>query len=103
MNNLEPLQSLLLDGRGGTRPGDPAEFDERVTGQVQWLHLEYKDPASIEWLRNQCGINEVFVDALLADDPRPRSLVHGDALLVVLRGINLNSGADPEDMVSLRL
>ena len=25
------------------------------------------------------------------------------ATLVVLRGVNLNSGADPEDMVSLRL
>jgi zinc transporter len=44
-----------------------------------------------------------MIEALLADDPRPRSLVHGDALLVVLRGANLNPGADPEDMVSLRL
>ncbi len=107
MNRLKPLQSLLLDGRGGAREVRPekiaAEIDERAAGQVHWLHLDHKDPASIAWLRERSGIDRVFVDALLADDPRPRSLVQGDALLVVLRGVNLNAGADPEDMVSLRL
>ena len=41
--------------------------------------------------------------ALLAEDVRPRELPVGDALLVTLRGVNLNPGADPEDMVGIRL
>jgi zinc transporter len=30
-------------------------------------------------------------------------LTVGQSLLVILRGVNLNPGADPEDMVSVRL
>lgn len=103
MNEFQPLQSLLLDGRGGASLTSLTQRDRKGSGQVCWMHLDYKDPASIAWLREQSGIGEVFIDALLADDPRPRSLVEGGALLVVLRGINMNSGADPEDMVSLRM
>ncbi len=103
MSELEPLQALLLNGVGGARDLAPAEIGGHATGQVHWLHLDYKDPASIEWLREHSGIDEVLVDALLAEDPRPRSLMHGDAMLVILRGVNLNSDAEPEDMVSLRL
>ncbi|MBL8859299.1 MAG: zinc transporter ZntB [Planctomycetes bacterium] len=103
MKTLTPLQSLVLDGRGGARTIEPARSGERKPGEVLWLHLDYKDPASLAWLREQSGIDKVMIEALLADDPRPRSLVHGDALLVILRGANLNPGADPEDMVSLRL
>lgn len=107
MSSLAPLQSLMLDGRGGARPVSPEAPDEaasrRAPGEVHWLHLDYSTPATVEWLRERSGIDEVMVDALLADDPRPRSVVHGDALFVVLRGANLNPGSDPEDMVSLRL
>ena len=103
MNEFHPLHSLLLDGQGGARIIAPTQKSGKGSGQVCWMHLDYKDPASIAWLNEQSGIGEVFIKALLADDPRPRSLVEGDALLVVLRGINMNRGADPEDMVSLRM
>jgi len=103
MNTLTPLQSLVLDGRGGARKVAPSDVGQCAAGELHWLHLDHKDAASIEWLRERSGIDEVLVDALLAEDPRPRSLVSGDALLVILRGANLNAGADPEDMVSLRL
>lgn len=103
MENFTPLQSLLLDGHGGARELSTDQLGEQMPGQVLWLHLDYTDPASIAWLRKHSGIDKVFIEALLAEDPRPRSLVEGDALLVVLRGINMNTGADPEDMVSLRM
>ncbi|WP_372738215.1 zinc transporter ZntB [Neptunomonas sp.] len=103
MNSFQPLQYLALDRRGGAQQVIAALNYERDPSQLEWLHLDYKDAASIDWLRNKSGIAEVYVDALTADDPRPRSLVVGDSLLLILRGINLNSGANPEDMVSLRL
>jgi zinc transporter len=102
MSTFTALQSLLLDGRGGARAVAPA-VGPASAGLVRWLHLDYKDSATVAWLRAESGVDPVMIEALLADDPRPRSLVHGDALLVVLRGANLNPGADPEDMVSLRL
>ncbi|MCW8825274.1 MAG: zinc transporter ZntB, partial [Gammaproteobacteria bacterium] len=34
---------------------------------------------------------------------RPRSSIINDGLLVMLRGVNTNPGADPEDMVALRI
>ena len=42
-------------------------------------------------------------DALLAEESRPRVTAFDDGLLISLRGVNLNPGADPEDMVSLRI
>jgi zinc transporter len=103
MSNLQPLQYLTLDGKGGSQPAAVEQINEPKPDQVEWLHLDYKDAESIAWLRNKSGIADVYVDALIADDPRPRSLVDGDSLLLILRGVNLNSGAEPEDMVSLRL
>jgi len=67
---------------------------------MHWLHLDYKDPRTIQWLRERSGIDSLMVDALLAEDPRPRSLVQGDSLLIILRGANLNKGAEPDDMIS---
>lgn len=103
MSALEPLQCLVLDGRGGARHVKPADLARRAPGEVAWLHLDYKDPRAIAWLREESGVDEVFVEALSAPDPRPRSLVLGDALLVVLRGANPSAGADADDLVALRL
>jgi len=40
---------------------------------------------------------------LLADETRPRVLPVGEGVLLILRGVNLNDNASPEDMVSIRL
>jgi zinc transporter len=102
MTSLEPLQHLTLDCNGGSQPADIERVDDRKPGQIEWLHLDYKDAASVDWLRHKSGIAEVYIEALVSEDPRPRSLVDGDSLMLILRGVNLNSGANPEDMVSLR-
>ena len=49
------------------------------------------------------GLDPVIAGGLLASDVRPRELPVDDALLVTLRGVNLNPGADPEDMVAVRI
>jgi len=45
----------------------------------------------------------VAADALLTEETRPRATAIVDGLLLALRGINLNPGAEPDDMVSVRL
>lgn len=68
-----------------------------------WVHLDATEPASRDWLSKEARLPPLVADALLADETRPRSSISNDALLINLRGVNLNPGADPEDMVSIRL
>jgi zinc transporter len=46
---------------------------------------------------------EAAIDGLVRSDARPRALHIRNGILLNLRGVNLNPGQDPEDMVSLRL
>ena len=74
-----------------------------VDGGYVWLHLDRGDAGAREWLRGESGLSPLVVQALSADDPRPRSVPIDQGLLVVARGANLNPGANPEDMVALRI
>lgn len=94
----------VLDGRGGARAVDWAGIRQwRPEQGILWVHLDYWAEASRSWLEHESGIDPVARAALLAEDPRPRGVAMGDALLVVFRGINPNAGSDPEDMVSIRM
>jgi zinc transporter len=70
---------------------------------VLWLHLDYKSDKVRDWLNRESGIDPVSCEALLAEETRPRVVSSGNSLLLILRGVNCNPGADPEDMVSLRM
>jgi len=98
------LRAFILNGEGG---GSPIAWDGvhewAPQAGAMWVHLDTEEPAAEEWLRELSGLDEVACDALLADGTRPRCTSIGDGLLVILRGVNLNPGADPEDMVALRL
>jgi zinc transporter len=104
MNKQPPgLTKAYLLGNP-SRTLDPRQFHDLQPGSgVVWLHLDYSDPEMARWVREESGVDEVVAEAILAPETRPRSLVHGDGLLVILRGVNLNPGADPEDMVSVRI
>jgi zinc transporter len=67
------------------------------------VHLDRTHEEARAWLTGEAGLDAIVGEALLAEETRPRALSMGDALLVLLRGVNLNPGADPEDMVSIRL
>ena len=98
------LHALLLDGNGGAKPVEPADIEKwRPEDGLLWLHLDVAEKLPVRWMRSALGLDRVVVDALNADETRPRSLNIGDGLLAVLRGVNMNPGEDPEDMVSIRL
>ncbi len=98
------IYGYLLDGAGGGKEigWDQAEAWRPDQG-VLWLHLDRNVERTSEWVRNRSGLDEVTADALLAPETRPRSFTVAQGLLVILRGVNLNPGADPEDMVGLRI
>ncbi|PLX80541.1 MAG: zinc transporter ZntB [Desulfuromonas sp.] len=68
-----------------------------------WIHLDYKSKESHRWLHLKSRLDTSVLEALLAEDTRPRFFIHGPGLLIIMRGINLNPGSEPDDMVSLRV
>jgi zinc transporter len=59
--------------------------------------------AAAGWLHGVSGLRPLVQEALLAEETRPRCLGVDEGILLNLRGVNLNPGSDPEDMVSIRL
>jgi zinc transporter len=68
-----------------------------------WVHLNRDDPHARQWLTEEAGLDPVIREALLQEETRPRALALESGLLVILRGANLNPGAAPDDLVSIRL
>lgn len=107
-HDVEPEDGLLfgciLDstGRGQLCSWEQAESWAQDSDSI-WLHLDNDSPRAEKWLREKSGVPASVVGALLAKESRPRSLRVDDGLLVILRGVNLNEGAQPEDMVAIRM
>jgi zinc transporter len=96
--------AYLLDGRGGGRAIGWTEIAAwQAEDGLLWAHLDLAGTEAKRWLSESSGIDAVISRALLAEDVRPRELRIDDDLLVTLRGVNLNPGADPEDMVGVRI
>ncbi len=79
------------------------DLDHPPEAGFQWIHLELGKPEANRWIRERSGLSGVALEALMADETRPRSMPIDDALLLILRGVNLNPGADPDDMVAVRV
>ena len=92
------------DSNGQTKILDfsTLETDEFKDG-FTWIHLNRSDKNVHDWLIRDPLIDETVTQSLLADDSRPRATPHGDGVLMSLRGVNLNEGGEPEDMVSVRM
>jgi zinc transporter len=96
--------AYVLDGKGGGRELDWSGIRAWRPGDgVRWVHLDRAGEVAKAWLREEAGIDLFLADAMLADESRPRVLRDGDAVMLNLRGVNLNPNADPDDMVSVRM
>lgn len=105
MDNAEHgiLFAWQLDREGATAlPVGDLDGQTPEKGTL-WVHLDRTHGGARRWLIERAGLDELVVDALLAEETRPHVMRHEGGLLVNLRGVNLNPGADPEDMVSVRL
>lgn len=106
MSNKDSIfeSACLLDGKGGSRQLPEDEVGRHVEDEeILWVDVDLNNVRAREWLNGQEGIDTTIVQNLLAGETRPRALPINDGLLVVLRGVNHNPGADPEDMVAVRV
>lgn len=108
MNSIDFNQgdalAYLLDGNGGASALNAKDVEEWTAekGEI-WVHLNYTKADDMAWIEQRFALNPLVFEALMAKETRPRTEVVGDGLLITLRGVNLNPGADPEDMVSIRI
>ncbi|MBX3358581.1 MAG: zinc transporter ZntB [Phycisphaeraceae bacterium] len=86
--------------RDADHAGPPSSLAD---GEWTWHHRELRHPRTHDWLADSAAIDEIALQALLVEDARPRVLRRKDGIVVVFRGVNLNAGAEPEDMISVRV
>lgn len=100
------LHAFVLDGRGGARSISHDQLDSLQLGEHEslWLHWDRSQEQARRWLFESSGLDEFACGLLLEENTRPRLLpLPNNELLIFLRGVNRNPGAEPEDMVSVRI
>ncbi len=91
------------DGKGGQIEAPVSATSTPASeGGFTWVHVNASGENGQRWLA-EAGFDAITLAALTASETRPRATLYGETVLLNLRGVNLNPGAEPEDMVSLRL
>lgn len=98
------LYACCLDGKGGGRRLAWEEIEQWTPQQgLLWVHMDYTHPAIPHRLQTMPTPAEGVYETLLLDETRPRIDIMDEGMLLILRGVNTNPGADPVDMVSIRI
>lgn len=96
--------ALLFDGKGGARELTDEEVDRwQPTDGLLWIDLNLTNKSARKWLTATPNVDDNTTAILLTIETRPRTLVRNDGLITVVRGINMNPGAVPDDMVAVRM
>ena len=96
--------AMLLDGEGGARELNDDEVARWTAADgLLWVDIDQGNQKAQDWLMRGSGIERRVTSILLAGETRPRSLVEEGGLIVIMRGINMNPGAVPDDMVAVRI
>ncbi|MGB3721347.1 MAG: zinc transporter ZntB [Pacificimonas sp.] len=98
------LFAVQMDGKGS---GELLHWNDITKWQSThgplWVHVDAGSAHVRNWLETESGLSAITIEALLDPEARPRVFQGKTGYITILRGINLNEGAHPEDMVALRL
>ena len=85
--------------------GSSLKFDEYAKCQSKhWGHFDLDNDATRSYLREQSGLDSLIVDAMIAEETRPRFVqLNNDGCLLILRAINFNESEENENMISVRV
>jgi zinc transporter len=96
--------AYIIDGDGGGTAVDwEGISDWRPEKGLLWIHLDYSDESVKQWLQTESKLSALSCNILMEQDTRPRFITTKEGFLLILRGVNSNPGADPDDMVALRM
>lgn len=92
-----------LDGRGGGRRIDWQEADRgRSRDHFHWIQMNHLE-AGADKVLEDLGADPLAARILLEKETRPRTVQLGEHVILILRGANLQEGAQAESTVSLRV
>ncbi len=99
------LSAYVFDGKGsGSKLANKDVATELKGKHLTWVHLDADSSETAKWLADNVSyLDSLAIEALLADETRPRIEEFDAGALIILRAVNLHKGADPEDMISIRL
>ena len=99
------LFALSINGQGGGAHLKNDKISDLVKSTaLTWVHMDANNPDTLQWLKKEASyLDDLILDALLDSETRPRILEFKEGILMILRGVNLNKGNNPEDMISIRL
>jgi zinc transporter len=100
------LLAYEFDGQGGAKTIESDAISSHVKNDqlLTWIHLDANHEDTRPWLETELDyLDNAVIEALLEDVTRPRMMQFEEGVLLILRGVNLNENADPEDMISIRL
>ncbi|HKM98390.1 MAG TPA: zinc transporter ZntB [Buttiauxella sp.] len=90
-----------LDGKGGV---DAIEENDIIDAEhPAWLHLNYTNSESANWLATTPLLPNYARDALAGESLRPRVTRVGEGTLITLRCINGSTDERPDQLVAMRL
>ncbi len=93
----------LNETGGGTLSEKWDALPSADSGKPVWIHLDRGGDRTAAWLRNDSSLRPLIQEALVADESRPRCTAYDEGVFLNLRGLNLNPGSEPEDMLSVRI
>lgn len=97
----DAVYAWVLDGKGGV---EPLADDTLIDAQHPcWLHLNYTQPESAQWLSETPLLPNNVRDALAGESSRPRVSRLGDGTLLTLRCINGSTDERPDQLVAMRV
>ncbi|TPV54318.1 zinc transporter ZntB [Aestuariibacter sp. GS-14] len=105
MTNTEPafLWAYDISKTGQINAISEAELHAPIAeSSYRWVHLQSDEPDT-EQVLSALALPSSVADSLMTLKTRPRVIPLKEGALIFLRGINVNQGADADDMVSLRL
>lgn len=87
---------LQLNGAGGASPLPLEHIEKNTLKDIHWLHLHANYPETKTWLTEKSNLDPIVINALTAEETRPRMFEVSDGAVIILRGVNLNHESDPE-------
>ena len=110
VEDFTPTHPAFLHGHGvKDRVGTPLSWEDiqepNFTSAYDfvWLHFDVNMAETATWIESCSDIPIEAQRGLLADETRPQMLPFDQGIFVNLRSVNLNQGAEAEDMVSIRI
>lgn len=93
---------ISADGKATKIPQAELGLPRPKGDGYDWYHLQRSDPTIQAVFNADIFLDKIAERTLLAEDSRPRTILREEDVLINLRGVNLNPGSKPEDMIGIR-